>query len=75
MIDGADAMDAVTVCLAAARVERSVVLTVDATARPPAPACPDPVHARWLHTPLTRLLGLSRADGTLVDHPALLTLG
>ncbi len=56
-------------------IERSLVLTVDPSQRPPDPAEHDAHHARWVATPLTRLLGLARADGSLIDHPAVLALG
>lgn len=75
LVEGANALDAVALCLAAARIERSLVLTVDPSQRPPDPAEHDAHHARWVATPLTRLLGLARADGSLIDHPAVLALG
>ncbi len=75
LVEQANLVDAASLCLAAARIERSVVLGIDVDQRPSTTAATDADTIRWLASPITELLGLVGADGLLVEHPAVLALG
>jgi hypothetical protein len=74
LVEQACLLDAASLCLAAAHIERSVVLAVDLDQHPPPPIADEPAPPWWLGASLLQLLGLADPEA-LAAHPASLAIG